>query len=129
MPGVWDGNLRMPVVTVNGIGDNISPVSGQEAFERAITAAGKGDLLRQIYTNTAGHCGFSAGETVAAVEALSARVATGRWGDTSPSALNAAAAAVATGPARFVPHQPTAFMRPFSACDPGAPGPRAAACR
>jgi pimeloyl-ACP methyl ester carboxylesterase len=118
MPGVWTGALRMPVLTVNGIGDNISPVSGQEAYERVAVSAGTGDLLRQTYTNTAGHCGFSPGETVAAVEALSARVATGRWGDTSPDAVNAAAAAVAGQPGRFVAYQPAPFMR---AVVPAAP--------
>jgi pimeloyl-ACP methyl ester carboxylesterase len=111
MPGVWDGNLRVPVITLNGIGDNISPVSGQERFARAAINAGKADLLRQTYTNTAGHCGFSPGETVAAVEALTARVASGRWGDTSPASMHAAAATVAGEPGRFVPFQPTPFMR------------------
>jgi len=112
---VWAGALRLPVLTVNGIGDNISPVSGQEAYERVAVSAGSADLLRQAYTNTAGHCGFSPGETVAAVEALSARVATGNWGDsTNPYILNAAAAAVAGQPGRFVPYQPTPFMRAFA---------------
>jgi pimeloyl-ACP methyl ester carboxylesterase len=121
-PGLWDGNLRMPVLTVNGIGDPISPVSGQQAYQHIVDAAGKGDLLRQAYTNTAGHCGFSPGETLAAVDALSARVATGHWGDsTNPYVLNAAAEAAAAGPARFAPYQPAAFMRPFTACDLGAP--------
>ncbi|MEQ1757313.1 MAG: hypothetical protein ABL986_03270 [Vicinamibacterales bacterium] len=111
-PGVWDGALRVPVLTVNGIGDNISPVSGQDAYQRSVESAGRGDMLRQTYTNTAGHCGFSPGETVAAVDALSARVATGRWGDsTNPFVLNAAAEAVAPGPARFVPYQPAPFLR------------------
>jgi pimeloyl-ACP methyl ester carboxylesterase len=110
-PAVWDGNLRVPVLTVNGIGDNISPVSGQAAYERAVEKAGKGDMLRQVYTNTAGHCGFSPGEVVAAVDALSARVATGRW-DINPYVLNAAAQAAAPGASRFVPYQPAPFLRP-----------------
>ena len=112
-PGVWTGALRMPVITVNGIGDNISPVAGQDAYQRIVEKAGKADLLRQTYTNTAGHCGFSPGETVAAVDALSARVTTGQWGDsTNPFVLNAAAQSAAAGPARFVPYRPTPFMRP-----------------
>ena len=38
-PGVWTGDLRVPVLTVNGIGDNISPVSGQDAYQREIGRA------------------------------------------------------------------------------------------
>ena len=77
----WDGKLAVPVLTVNGIGDNISPVAGQEAYERAVRAAGRAEMLRQVYTNSAGHCGFSAAEVVTAVEALVARLKTGQWGD------------------------------------------------
>jgi pimeloyl-ACP methyl ester carboxylesterase len=115
-PGVWDGALPFPVLTVNGIGDPISPVAGQQAYQQVAERAGKGDLLRQVYTNTAGHCGFSAAETVAAVEALRQRVISGQWGDsTNPYVLNGVAAATALGPARFVSYQPTPFMRPFFA--------------
>jgi pimeloyl-ACP methyl ester carboxylesterase len=115
-PSVWTGDLRVPVLTVNGIGDNISPVSGQEAYQRAVERAGRAEMLRQAYVNSAGHCGFSPGETVAAVEALSARVATGQWGDSAnPFVLNAAARAVAAGPARYIPYQPAPFLRPFDA--------------
>ena len=104
--------MRVPVLTVNGIGDNISPVSGQDAYQRAVERAGRADMLRQAYVNSAGHCGFSPGETVAAVEALSARVATGRWDNTTnPFVLNATARAAAAGPARYLPYRPVPFMR------------------
>jgi pimeloyl-ACP methyl ester carboxylesterase len=113
-PGVWNGRLRVPVITVNGIGDNISPVAGQDAYQRVVDAAGSSAMLRQAYTNTAGHCGFSAAETVAAVEALDKRVTSGRWGDTSAEALNAAAMTTGSGESRFVPYTPPVFLRPFT---------------
>jgi pimeloyl-ACP methyl ester carboxylesterase len=135
-PAVWDGRLRVPVLTVNGIGDNISPVSGQQSYQRIAELAGTGDMLRQTYTNTAGHCGFSPGETLAAVDALSVRVASGQWGElTNAFVLNAAAEASGGGPGRFVPYRPVPFLRPFAACDFTAPSPgarqpaAAAACR
>jgi hypothetical protein len=113
-PGVFNGAIRIPVLTVNGIGDNISPVSGQESYQQAVIAAKASDMLRQTYTNTAGHCGFSAGEVLVAVEALAARVANGQWGDiTNPYVLDRAADAANQGPARFVSYQPRPFMRPF----------------
>jgi pimeloyl-ACP methyl ester carboxylesterase len=115
-PGVWNGQLQVPVLTVNGIGDNISPVSGQEAYQRVVERAGRAAMLRQTYTNTAGHCGFSPAEVLAAVEALTARVVSGEWGDrTDPSAMNSAAEAAGLGPARFVSYRPAAFLRPFDA--------------
>lgn len=114
-PGVWNGRLRVPVLTVNGIGDNISPVAGQQAYEAIVESAGSGAMLRQTYTRTAGHCGFSAAETVAAVEALDARVTSGKWGDTSADAMNAAARATGAGDARFIAYTPATFLRPFAA--------------
>ena len=75
-PGVWDGKLAVPVLTLNGIGDNISPVSGQAAYEAVVRKAGRSEMLRQVYTNSAGHCGFTAAEAVAAVETLLARLNT-----------------------------------------------------
>ena len=110
-PGVWNGKLAVPVLTVNGIGDNISPVSGQSAYEAVVRAAGRSEMLRQVYTNSAGHCGFSAAEGVAAVETLVARLNTGRWGDTTPEAMKAKAESLGLGAARFVPFTPPAFVR------------------
>lgn len=117
-PGIWTGALTMPVLTMNGIGDQISPVAGQAAYQQAVERAGKGELLRQVYTNTAGHCGFSAAETVTAVEALRERVASGRWGDLDAEGLNAAAQALDLGPARFQQYTPAAFLRPHHAEQP-----------
>jgi hypothetical protein len=112
---VWNGRLAVPVITVNGIGDNISPVAGQDAYQRVIDAGGSPAMLRQTYTNTAGHCGFSAAETVAAIEALHARVMSGRWGETSAEAMNAAARVAGGGEARFIAYTPAVFLRPFAA--------------
>jgi hypothetical protein len=102
----------MPVLTVNGIGDNISPVAGQQAYEAAVRRAGRSEMLRQVYTNTAGHCGFSAAEGVAAIETLMARLKTGQWGDTTnPYTLNALAQSLNLGAARFIPYTPETFVR------------------
>ena len=110
--GTWDGKLAMPVLTVNGIGDNISPVSGQQAYEAAVRGAGRSEMLRQVYTNTAGHCGFSAAEGVAAVETLVNRLKTGTWGGTTnPYTMNALAQSFNLGAARFIPYTPETFVR------------------
>lgn len=110
--GTWNGRLEVPVLTLNGVGDNISPVAGQQAYEAAAQAAGRAEMLRQVYTNTAGHCGFSAAEGVAAVETLVTRLRTGEWGDlTDPSTMNSLAESLDLGESRFIPYTPEEFLR------------------
>lgn len=103
--------LQVPVITLNGIGDQISPVAGQQAYEAAVGSMN----LRQTYLQIAGHCGFNAREVVAAVEVLQQRATTGQWPDTTPAAMNALAASVPlTGTPRFIEYQPDTFARPYT---------------
>ncbi|MES3021736.1 MAG: DUF6351 family protein [Pseudomonadota bacterium] len=115
--GVFDGQLQVPVLTLNGIGDPISAVASQQAYEAAVTAAGKGALLRQTYTANAGHCGFAPAETIAAVQSLRQRLETGQWPATDAAAMNFRARAAAPGPARFIDYTPARFLRPFGRCE------------
>lgn len=116
-PGVFDGKLQMPVLTLNGIGDPISAVASQQAYQAAVDAAGKGALLRQTYTANAGHCGFAPGETVAAVQALVQRLEKGAWPATDAAAMNRAAMAAAPGAARFIDYAPARFLRPYGSSE------------
>jgi pimeloyl-ACP methyl ester carboxylesterase len=104
--------LTVPAVTINGIGDQISPSAGQQAYEAAVGS----ENLRQLYTMTAGHCGFNGKEVVAAVEVLQDRVLTGSWQDTSHTAMNALAATVTgvSGTPRFIEYEPDEFERAFT---------------
>ncbi|MEV4351715.1 hypothetical protein AB0J83_45230 [Actinoplanes sp. NPDC049596] len=52
--------------------------------------------MRQAFVHRAGHCTFTTGEMLAALRSLERRVATGRWPDTSPRALNTLATSVDT---------------------------------
>jgi hypothetical protein len=112
----FDGDLEMPVLTMTGIGDAISPVAAQQAYQQAVDRAGKGAMLRQTYTHSAGHCGFTPAETVAGVHALVTRVKSGRWPDTSAAGMMALARATGLGEARFIPAAPPPFLRPYTAC-------------
>lgn len=117
-PGIFDGALAVPVLTMNNIGDNISTVASQTAYAEAVGRAGAADMLRQIYVESAGHCGFSAAEVVAAVETLQSRLLTQRWDDAdNPHRLNAVARSLDLGPARFIAYEPDRFARQFTACD------------
>lgn len=117
-PGIFDGELEVPVLTVNNIGDNISTVASQTAYENEAERAGAEHMLRQLYVESAGHCGFSAAETVAAVETLQERLLTKKWSDSAnPHKLNALARSLNLGAARYIDYQPDQFARPFTECD------------
>jgi hypothetical protein len=85
----------------------------------------------------AGHCAFTPAETIAAIETLMERLATGRWDDVDATNLNNAAVALGPGfniftntqgaivpvPPAFVEFEPGPYLRPFDAenrdCKPG----------
>src|SRR5690606_24983794 len=83
------GDLSVPVLSMQGIGDPISSSDAMDAISRGARAAGKQDMLRTVFTETAGHCTFSPGEIAAAVDALKQRLDSGRWPDTDPASMNA----------------------------------------
>jgi hypothetical protein len=106
--------LTVPVVTMNGIGDMISPVAGQQAYEAVVGS----ENLRQTYTQTAGHCGFNGPELIAAIEVLQLRAETGIWPATDPVAMNSRAESVdLNGTPRFIDFEPDEFARPFTFID------------
>ncbi len=77
----------------------------------AVEKQGKGELYRQAFVDAAGHCETEVSEAMAAIEAMVKRLSTGRWGDTSPEALNAAASALNIAKPRFVSYT---FVTPFN---------------
>lgn len=114
--GTFDGDLRLPVLTMTGIGDPISPIAAQQDYQAAVDRAGKGELLRQTYTHSAGHCGFTPAETLAAVHALVTRVRSGHWPDTSAAGMTTLARETGLGESRFISYAPPPFLRPYTAC-------------
>ncbi|WP_432933076.1 hypothetical protein ACQPZZ_16820 [Microbispora sp. CA-135349] len=111
---VLNGDLRIPVLTVSGTGDQISTVAQQQSYEENVRRAGAGSLLRQTYTETVGHCDFSPAEQEAALMTMLDRLRSGHWPATSAPAMNARAAALAADPApRYVPFTPPRFNRPY----------------
>ena len=68
----------------------------ESAYADTVRGAGDDGLLAQAFVERAGHCLFSTGELVAAVDELADRVHTGRSGPVDPAAL--AARARALGP-------------------------------
>lgn len=121
----FDGQLRMPVLTMHTTGDGLVPVQNEEAYASVVRAAGSQKLLRQLFVRRAGHCAFTAAETITALQALVRRLDTGAWDALDPQALNQKAATLGASlnvlpiaiPIRaspaFAPYHPAPFLRPF----------------
>ncbi|GAA4081675.1 alpha/beta hydrolase family protein [Streptomyces shaanxiensis] len=115
----FTGRLTKPQFSVHTIGDALVPVQTESALKRAVTAAGSGPLLRQAYTDNAGHCTFSPAEQLAALHTLEDRLTTGNWAGTDPASLNSRATkADPTTPTRYVPYRPTPYLRPYDLAHP-----------
>lgn len=101
------GRLEVPELDLHTIGDNLVPVQNENYYARQVNRAGSGDLLRQAFTESFGHCNFSPSELVAGVQAVMHRVTAGHWGNVATAAsLEQAADATNLGPARFTGYYP-----------------------
>ncbi|MGW3964582.1 hypothetical protein ACWED2_32540 [Amycolatopsis sp. NPDC005003] len=110
---VFTGELRIPVLTVNGTGDQISTVAQQSSYGSLVRRAGNEPLLRQTYVQTAGHCTYTTGEQQAAIDRTLTRLRTGHWPDTAPRTMNALATAADGAPGRYLAYVPPRFNRPY----------------
>jgi hypothetical protein len=120
----FDGRLRVPVLSMHTTGDGLVIAPNEAAYAGVVGAAGDQDLLRQVFVHRAGHCTFTAGETIAAVQVLLKRLDTGRWDGAAlqPAALNTGAQSQGARansffgldvPAAFVAYKPAPYPRPF----------------
>lgn len=109
---VFNGDLSdVPVLTLHTTGDGLVLNQDEQAYASVVEDR---DSLREVFVHRAGHCTFTPGETIAAFNALVARVHTGRWAGLSPADLNAAASAF-DGPVApaYEAFKPSVFPRPF----------------
>ena len=104
---VPSGRLAVPELDLHTISDQLVPVQQENFYARQVARAGRGDLLRQAYVASVGHCNFSPAELVTGVLAISHRVTTGRWDSAArPASLEQVASGLNLGPARFTDYQP-----------------------
>ena len=125
---IYNGQLSMPVLTMHTIGDGLVPVEDERAYRNVVVRAQNYPRLREIFVHRAGHCEFTPAETLTAFQRLSARLASGKWGDLEEAGLNAEASSlgpelnvllingkiVPVAPA-FLDFEPLPFLRPFNA--------------
>ncbi|WP_221583355.1 hypothetical protein [Microbacterium sp. G2-8] len=108
----FTGAISVPTLTLNNVGDQISTVAQQSAYEERVKKAGNASLLRQTYVGSAGHCVFSDAEMLTAAHVLLDRLDTGHWGGGAVARnLNAAAEELDMGEARFLSFRPDRFNR------------------
>jgi pimeloyl-ACP methyl ester carboxylesterase len=115
---IFDGQIRIPVLTMHTKGDGLVLVQNESAYLNVVTEAGNSDFLRQTFVHRAGHCAFTPAETFAAVQSLLLRLNTGTWGPLDANSLNAAASALGPFnilPPAFIDFTPSQFLRPFDA--------------
>src|SRR5713226_9688391 len=99
-------------------------------LDRFVSFAGNLDLLRQLFVHRAGHCAFSAAETIMAIETMLARLDAGTWSGPAlaPGTLNDRALALGDNyqtvggflksPPAFENFTPGAYPRPFAKGSP-----------
>ncbi|HEX6354134.1 hypothetical protein [Actinophytocola sp.] len=110
----FTGRPDTPLLTIHTTGDALVPVQVERAYADAVHTSGRDRLLRQAFVHRGGHCTFTTGEMLAALEKLEKRVDTGRWPDTGPTALNAAAARLDPGATHaYLAYRPAPYPRPF----------------
>jgi pimeloyl-ACP methyl ester carboxylesterase len=114
----FNGNLSgKPVLTIHTTGDGLVLPEEEQAYRSAVQRGQSAPLLREAFVHRAGHCTFTPAETIAALQALEARLNTGHWTDvTNPANLNAAAAALGPlniAPPAYIDFTPAQFLRPF----------------
>jgi dienelactone hydrolase len=104
---VYDGRIRMPVLTVHTTADGLVVSPHEGAYRDAVRRAGRSRLLHQLYVDRPGHCTFTDDEILAAVDVLFQRLDSGRWPRHAGS--------------DFVDYEPPPFLRPFDLSFPFRP--------
>jgi pimeloyl-ACP methyl ester carboxylesterase len=125
---IFDGRIHIPVLTLHTKGDGLVVVQNESAYKKVVDEAGNEEFLRRAFVDRAGHCAFTPGETIAAVQKLINRLDTGRWHDVDAGDLNSAAAALGPGfnifgtsqgvvtvPPAYIEFDPSRYLRPFDA--------------
>ncbi len=96
---VYDGHIRVPVLTLHTTADGLVVSPHERAYHDAVRRAGQGHLLNQLYVERPGHCTFTDSERLAALDVLLDRLRDGRWSHDTGSA--------------FADYNPPPFLRPF----------------
>jgi hypothetical protein len=96
---VYDGRIRVPVLTMHTTADGHVVSPHERAYRDAVRRAGNARLLKQLYVERPGHCTFTDDEMLSALDVLLERLDRGRWPRVSHRT--------------FPDYEPPPFLRPF----------------
>ncbi len=103
------GNLKIPVLTLQTIGDGLTVPATHGSLRKIVRDAGNSKWLAQIFSRRAGHCTATPAETIAALKTLEHRLDRGRW-DLALSSL-ARRGEHLPGGTQFIRHEEPALLR------------------
>lgn len=105
------GDLQVPVLTMHTLADILAPVEYMEEYAETVRDAQATPLLRQAYVERTGHCSFTVGERVAAVETMNERLDDGHWGNLAEAAvIDRRGESLELGAADFIQYRPNEFI-------------------
>ncbi|HXC60479.1 MAG TPA: hypothetical protein VN645_14280 [Steroidobacteraceae bacterium] len=76
---VPSGQLRIPLLTLQAVGDGVTIPAIHGGLQAIVDAAGHRRELAQLWVEGAGHCTFTPAEMFAALSTLEQKLETGRW--------------------------------------------------
>ncbi len=79
----FDGNIKKPLLSVHAIFDGLATVDNEAVYSTINQAAGRQDLLLQVYTDGVGHCTFTPDQLLSAIRGLESWLDTGTKPDAS----------------------------------------------
>jgi pimeloyl-ACP methyl ester carboxylesterase len=118
--------LPVPILTLHTIADGLVPAEHERTYAETVPVQLREPYLRQLFVKRAGHCAFTAAETLVALESLLDRLRNGSWSNLDPEDLNESAHAYGDGlsvfahggsgheqpvPPAFIDFVPKAFLR------------------
>ena len=82
------GEPKIPFLRLSTSGDGLVYPAMVKGYEDLVVKNGYSQLFRSAYVNRWGHCTFSVGEWLAAIETVKQRIEKGVWPNTEPNELN-----------------------------------------
>jgi pimeloyl-ACP methyl ester carboxylesterase len=101
--GEPNGRLSLPLLTMHTTDDGRVIPGNERSYADLVSLHGQPNVLRQLFVSRGGHCAFSDAEMIAGFETLLRRIDSGKWPDTSPTAMNRLAAGAGSSYARSAP--------------------------
>ena len=118
------GQLRIPMLTLQAVGDGVTIPAIHGGLQAIVDAAGHRRELAQLWVDGAGHCTFSPAEMIAALRTLEQRIDSGRWSISPKDVGRRAADGMGTpaGGTRFTRYTPPHLLRACGARPGSCPG-------